>query len=64
MTLFLVGGFTLLLARYKKISNSIIMTKQEKRTIPDEEKGCNVFILFILFLSSFVSKYDGYKNPK
>jgi hypothetical protein len=48
----------------KKISNSIVMTKQEKRTIPDEEKGCNVFILFILLLSCFVSNYDGYKNPK
>jgi hypothetical protein len=48
----------------EKNFKSIIMTKQEKRRIPDEEKGCDTFILFILFLSCFVSNYDGYKNPK
>jgi predicted P-loop ATPase/GTPase len=54
----------IILSQYEKKIQIYYNDQTRKAKIPDEEKGCNVFILFILFLSSFVSKYDGYKNPK
>jgi hypothetical protein len=42
--------------------NCCLEDNELKNELKDDEKGCETFVLLILFLFCFIKHYDGYKN--